>query len=133
VTSYIESVAGIAVGARTGLSNMVVAALFLMAMFCSPLAAAIPGYATAPALILVGALMTQSIAHIVWGDFSEAVPAFITMLAMPLTFSIATGLSLGLISYTVVKAASGKLREINALVWILTVLFILRYVYLAAG
>jgi AGZA family xanthine/uracil permease-like MFS transporter len=133
VTSYIESVAGIAVGARTGLSNMVVAALFLMAMFCSPLAAAIPGYATAPALILVGALMTQSIAHIVWADFSEAVPAFITMLAMPLTFSIATGLSLGLISYTVVKAASGKLREINALVWILTVLFILRYVYLAAG
>jgi AGZA family xanthine/uracil permease-like MFS transporter len=133
VTSYIESVAGIAVGARTGLSNMVVAVLFLMAMFCSPLAAAIPGYATAPALILVGALMTQSIAHIIWADFSEAVPAFITMLAMPLTFSIATGLSLGLISYTVVKAASGKLREINALVWILTALFILRYVYLAAA
>jgi AGZA family xanthine/uracil permease-like MFS transporter len=112
---------------------MVVAALFLMAMFCSPLAAAIPGYATAPALILVGALMTQSIAHIEWAEFSDAVPAFITMLAMPLTFSIATGLSLGLISYTVVKAASGKIREVNALVWILTGLFILRYVYLAAG
>ncbi|MCU1297732.1 MAG: guanine permease [Acidobacteriaceae bacterium] len=133
VTSYIESVAGIAVGARTGLSNMVVAALFLMAMFCSPLAAAIPGYATAPALVLVGALMTQSIAHINWGEFSEAAPAFITIVAMPLTFSIATGLSLGLISYTVAKAAAGKLREINALVWILTGLFILRYVYLAAG
>ncbi|HZR55860.1 MAG TPA: NCS2 family permease [Terriglobales bacterium] len=133
VTSYIESVAGIAAGARTGLSNMVVAAFFLLAMFCSPLAAAIPGYATAPALILVGALMTQSIGHIIWEDFSEAVPAFIIILAMPLTFSIATGLSLGLISYTVVKAASGKLREINALIWILTVLFVLRYVYLAAG
>jgi adenine/guanine/hypoxanthine permease len=133
VTSYIESVAGIAVGARTGLSNVVVAALFLLAMFCSPLAASIPGYATAPALILVGALMTQSIAHIDWRDFSEAVPAFITMLATPLTFSIATGLSLGLISYTVVKIAVGKIREINALVWILTVLFILRYVYLAAA
>ena len=133
VTSYIESVAGIAAGARTGLSNLVVAALFLAAMFCSPLATAIPGYATAPALILVGALMTQSIAHIAWGDFSEAVPAFITMLATPLTFSIATGLSLGLISYTVVKIAAGKAREINLLVWILTVLFILRYIYLAAA
>jgi len=81
----------------------------------------------------VGALMTQSIAQIDWRDFSEAVPAFITMLATPLTFSIATGLSLGLISYTVVKIAAGKLREVNVLVWILTLLFILRYVYLAAG
>jgi len=110
-----------------------VAALFVVAMFCSPLAAAIPDYATAPALILVGALMTESIARIQWGDFSDALPAFITMLATPLTFSIATGLSLGLISYTVVKVAAGKIREINPLVWILTVLFILRYVYLAAG
>ena len=102
-------------------------------MFCSPLATAIPGYATAPALILVGALMTQSIAQVDWRDFSEAVPAFITMLATPLTFSIATGLSLGLISYTVVKIAAGKLRDVNLLVWILTLLFILRYVYLAVG
>jgi adenine/guanine/hypoxanthine permease len=133
VTSYIESVAGIAVGARTGLSNVFVAALFVLAMFCSPLAGAIPGYATAPALILVGALMTQSIAHIDWADFSEAVPAFITMLATPLTFSIATGLSLGLISYTIVKIAAGKFREVNLLIWILTVLFILRYIYLATA
>jgi AGZA family xanthine/uracil permease-like MFS transporter len=133
VTSYIESVAGVAAGARTGLSNVAVAALFLLAMFCSPLATAIPAYATAPALILVGVLMSQSIAQIHWPDFSEALPAFITMLATPLTFSIATGLSLGLISYTVVKLASGKLREINALVWILTALFILRYVYLATA
>ena len=77
--------------------------------------------------------MTQSIAHVDWADFSEAVPAFITMLATPLTFSIATGLSLGLISYTVVKIAAGKIREINVLVWILTVLFILRYIYLATA
>jgi adenine/guanine/hypoxanthine permease len=130
VTSYIESVAGVTAGARTGLSNVFVAVFFLAAMFCSPLAAAVPDYAAAPALILVGALMTQSIAQIDWRDFSEAVPAFITMLATPLTFSIATGLSLGLISYTVVKIGAGKLREINALVWILTVLFILRYIYL---
>ena len=131
VTSYVESAAGVAAGARTGLSNVFVAIFFLAAMFCSPLATAIPAYATAPALILVGALMTQSIAHVDWRDFSEALPAFITMLATPLTFSIATGLSLGLISYTVVKIAAGKIREINTLVWILTALFLLRYVYLA--
>jgi len=133
VTSYIESAAGVAAGARTGFSNLVVAALFLLAMFCSPLATAIPAYATAPALILVGVLMSQSISKVKWEDFSEALPAFITMLATPLTFSIATGLSLGLISYTVVKLAAGKFQEINALIWILTVLFIFRYLYLAAA
>lgn len=133
VTSYIESAAGVAAGARTGLSNVAVAALFLLAMFFSPLAAAIPAYATAPALILVGVLMSQSIAHVKWQDFTEALPAFITILVTPLAFSIATGLSFGVISYTVVKVAAGKLAEINTLVWILTVLFILRYVYLAAA
>jgi AGZA family xanthine/uracil permease-like MFS transporter len=133
VTSYIESVAGVAAGARTGLSNVAVAGLFLIAAFCSPLATAIPAYATAPALILVGALMTQSISHIKWSEFSEAFPAFITMLATPLTFSIATGISLGLISYTVVKIAAGKVREITLLLWILTALFILRYIYLAVA
>jgi adenine/guanine/hypoxanthine permease len=133
VTSYIESAAGVAAGARTGLSNVVVAGLFLAAAFCSPLATAIPGYATAPALILVGALMTESIARIDWKDFTEAFPAFVTILATPLTFSIATGLSLGLISYTLVKVAAGKFREVSLVLWILTALFILRYIYLAAG
>ena len=132
VTSYIESAAGVAAGARTGFSNLAVAALFLLAMFCSPIATAIPAYATAPALVLVGVLMSQSLAFVKWYDFSEALPAFITMLATPLTFSIATGLSLGVISYTLVKLAAGKLAEINTLVWILTILFILRYVYLAS-
>jgi adenine/guanine/hypoxanthine permease len=133
VTSYIESAAGVAAGARTGLSNLLVAALFLAAAFCSPLASAIPGYATAPALMLVGALMTESIGRVEWREFTEAIPAFVTLLATPLTFSIATGLSLGLISYTLVKVAAGKFREISAIIWILTALFILRYVYLAAG
>ena len=133
VTSYIESAAGVSAGARTGLSNVAVAFLFLLAIFCAPLATAIPAYATAPALILVGALMTQSIAHIQWNEFSEAVPAFITMLATPLTFSIATGISLGLISYTVVKVAAGKIAEITPLIWILTGIFVLRYAYLAAA
>jgi AGZA family xanthine/uracil permease-like MFS transporter len=133
VTSYIESAAGVAAGARTGLSNVFVAGLFLLAAFCAPLAAAIPGYATAPALILVGALMTESIARVEWKEFTEAIPAFITLVATPLTFSIATGLSFGLISYTLVKVAAGKFREVSAVIWILTALFILRYVYLAAG
>ena len=133
VTSYIESAAGVAAGARTGLSNVFVAALFLMAVFFAPIATAIPGFATAPALILVGALMMQSVAHVKWEEFSDAFPAFVTVLATPLTFSIATGLSLGLISYTVVKIAAGKIREISALLWILTALFILRYIYLAVA
>jgi len=133
VTSYIESAAGVAAGARTGLANLPVAALFLLAMFCSPLAAAIPAYATAPALILVGVLMSQSLAQVKWHDFSEALPAFITMVTIPLAFSIATGLTLGVISYTVVKVAAGKLVEINTLIWVLTILFILRYVYLASA
>ena len=133
VTSYIESAAGVAVGARTGLSNVAVAALFVAAIFFSPVVAIIPGFATAPALILVGALMTQSIARVAWDDYTEAFPAFVTMIATPLTFSIATGLSLGLIAYTVAKIGAGKFREISVLLWILTALFILRYVYLAAA
>ena len=133
VTSYIESAAGVAAGARTGLSNIFVAGLFLLAAFFAPLAAAIPGYATAPALIVVGALMTESIGRVIWTDFTDAIPAFVTLLATPLTFSIATGLSLGLISYTLVKVAAGRFREVSPVIWILTLLFILRYAYLAAG
>jgi AGZA family xanthine/uracil permease-like MFS transporter len=132
VTSYIESAAGVAAGARTGLSNVFVAGLFLLAVFFTPLATAIPAYATAPALIVVGALMTESIGRVIWSDFTEAIPAFVTLLATPLTFSIATGLSLGLISYTLVKVAAGKFREVSPVIWILTLLFIFRYVYLAA-
>ncbi len=132
VTSYIESAAGVAAGARTGLSNMMVAALFLAAMFFSPLAAAIPAFATAPALVLVGALMTESIAMVEWREFSEAFPAFVTLVATPLTFSIATGLSLGVITFTAAKVAAGKWKDVSVLLWILTVLFVLRYAVLAA-
>jgi AGZA family xanthine/uracil permease-like MFS transporter len=133
VTSYIESAAGVAAGAKTGLSNVVVAGLFLLAAFCSPLAADIPGYATAPALIVVGALMTESLGRVEWPDITEAIPAFVTMLATPLTFSIATGLSFGLMSYTLVKVAAGKLKQVSPIIWVLTLLFVLRYIYLAAG
>ena len=133
VTSYIESAAGVAAGAKTGLSNVFVAIMFLLATFCAPLAGAIPAFATAPALILVGALMTESIARVTWVEFTEAIPAFVTLLATPLTFSIATGLSLGVISFTLVKVAAGKFREVSPVIWILTGLFILRYAYLATA
>ncbi len=132
VTSYIESAAGVAAGARTGLSNILVAGLFLAAMFFSPVAAAIPAFATAPALIVVGALMTESVAKVDWKDLSEGFPAFVTLIATPLTFSIATGLSLGVITYTGAKVAAGKVRDVSMLLWLLTILFIVRYVYLAA-
>jgi adenine/guanine/hypoxanthine permease len=130
VTSYIESAAGVAAGARTGLGNLVIAGLFLLAMFCAPLIAAIPIYATAPALILVGALMCGSIARVHWDDFSEAFPAFLTLVATPLTFSIATGLSLGLLSFTFIKLGTGRYREISPLIWVLSLLFLLRYAFL---
>jgi AGZA family xanthine/uracil permease-like MFS transporter len=132
VTSYIESAAGVAAGARTGLGNIVIAGLFLVAMFCAPLVAAIPTYATAPALILVGALMCGSVARVKWDDFSEAFPAFLTLVATPLTFSIATGLSLGMLSFTFIKVGTGRYREISPLIWVLSVLFLLRYAFLGS-
>jgi adenine/guanine/hypoxanthine permease len=132
VTSYIESASGVAAGARTGLGNVVIAGLFLCAMFCAPLVAAIPVYATAPALIFVGALMCGVVAKVKWDDLSEALPAFLTLVVTPLTFSIATGLSLGVLSYTLVKLGSGRSREISPLIWILAGLFLLRYVFLSA-
>jgi AGZA family xanthine/uracil permease-like MFS transporter len=132
VTSYIESAAGVAAGARTGLGNLVIAAFFLIAMFCAPLVAAIPAYATAPALILVGALMCGAVARVRWNDFTEAFPAFLTLVATPLTFSIATGLSLGVLSFTFIKVGTGKYREISPLIWILSALFLLRYAFLGA-
>jgi len=128
VTSYIESAAGVG----TGLGNIMIAGLFGAAMFCAPLVAAIPAYATAPALILVGALMCGSVAKVRWEDFSEAVPAFLTLVATPLTFSIATGLSLGLLSFTFLKLFTGKHREISPLIWVLSVLFLLRYIFLGS-
>src|SRR6266571_3985063 len=127
-----EFAAGVAAGARTGLGNLVIAALFLVAMFCAPLAAAIPAYATAPALILVGALMCGAVARVRWNDFSDAFPAFLTLVATPLTFSMATGLSVGLLSFTFVKLGTGRQREISPLIWVLTVVFLLPYVFLSA-
>lgn len=132
VTSYIESAAGVAAGARTGLGNLLIAALFIAAMFCAPIVAAIPAYATAPALILVGALMCGAVARVKWDDFTDAVPTFLTLIATPLTFSIATGLSLGLLSFTAIKLFTGRYKEISPLIWVLSILFLLRYAFLGA-
>ena len=113
VTSYIESAAGVAAGARTGLGNLAIAGFFLAAMFCAPLISAIPAFATAPALIIVGSLMCGAVARVQWKEFTDAFPAFLTLVATPLSFSIATGLSLGLISFTFLKVATGKHREVQ--------------------
>jgi len=130
VTSYVESAAGVAAGARTGCGNLLIAALFLAAMFCAPIVAAIPSYATAPALILVGALMCGAVSRVKWSDFTDAVPAFLTLIGTPLTFSIATGLSMGLLSFTFLKLFTGRFKEISPLIWVLSVLFLLRYAFL---
>ena len=133
VVTYIESSTGVSEGGRTGLTAVVVGLLFLMAVFFSPIAGAIPPIATAPALIIVGALMIGAVADIKWNDITEAIPAFLTIIAMPLTFSIANGLAIGFIFYPILKIMTGRSREVRPLVYVLAVLFILRYVYLAGG
>jgi adenine/guanine/hypoxanthine permease len=130
VVTYIESATGVSEGGRTGLTAVTVAALFVLSMFFAPVAGAIPPIATAPALIIVGALMIGAVTSIKWEDMTEAIPAFLTMLAMPLTFSIANGLALGFIFYPLLKVLTGRRREVSPLVYVLAGLFVLRYAYL---
>jgi AGZA family xanthine/uracil permease-like MFS transporter len=126
-TSYIESAAGIQAGGRTGLTALTVAVLFLATLFFAPVATAIPAYATAPALVFVACLMARALRDIAWDDATEAVPAVITTIAMPFTFSIATGIGLGFIVYIVVKLAAGRGREIAGAVWLIGGLSALRF------
>lgn len=133
VTAYIESATGIAEGGRTGLTAVTVGVLFLISVFLSPVAAAIPAVATAPALIIVGSLMLRAVGEIAWDDATESVPAFVTLIAMPLTFSIANGLALGFIGYPIIKVLAGRAREVSPLVYVLAGLFVLRFAYLGAG
>jgi AGZA family xanthine/uracil permease-like MFS transporter len=130
VVSYIESAAGVAAGGRTGVTAIVTGMLFVVALFVAPIVGAIPAAATAPALILVGSLMAGALREIQWDDPEIAVPAFLTMTTIPLTFSIATGLAFGFISYTAMKVFRGKLREVNWLVYALTAVFLFRFLYL---
>ncbi len=125
-TSYIESTAGISAGGRTGLTACVVALLFLLSMFFSPLATAVPGYATAPALLFVAVLMTHGLVQINWDDLTEAAPVVVTALAMPLTFSIANGIALGFISWTLIKVLAGRWRDLNPSLYILAGLFVIK-------
>lgn len=130
VTSYIESAAGVAQGGRTGLTAVVVAILFLVALFFSPLIEMIGNYPpiTAPALVLVGAMMSRNIARVEWDDPSESIPAFLIMLGMPLTYSIGHGLALGFIAYPVVKLAAGRGREVSLVLYVLAVLLVVYFV-----
>ena len=125
-TSYIESAAGVSAGGRTGLTAIVVGIMFLLALFFSPLAASVPAFATAPALMFVAVLMVSGLAEIEWDDVTVAAPGVITALAMPFTYSIANGIAFGFISWTVIKLLSGRARELNAPLIILSVLFVVK-------
>jgi len=128
VTTYIESAAGVAEGGRTGFTSVIVAALFTLSVFFIPLLAAVPAFATAPALIIVGVLMAGNVRLIRWDDPAESIPSFLIILLMPLTYSIAEGLAIGFITYPLIKAFQGKGHEISLGVWILAGIFVLRFV-----
>ncbi|MCM0648184.1 NCS2 family permease [Clostridium swellfunianum] len=128
VTAYVESAAGVAEGGRTGLTAVSTAFMFIIALFISPLFLMIPSPATAPALILVGLFMLEPIKEIDLIDFTEAIPAFITLITMPLTYSIADGIAFGMISYVLIKLATGRLRDIHIATYIISALFILKFI-----
>ncbi len=129
-TTFVESSAGVGAGARTGLASMVTGLLFLVAIFFAPIFTAIPGFATAPALIFVGFLMVSSIIKVDFDDLSEAIPAYLCMLAMPLAYSISEGIAIGVISYVVVNVCCGKAKKVTPLMYVLAVLFICKYIFL---
>ncbi|CAM2814461.1 NCS2 family permease [Paenibacillus sediminis] len=132
-TAYIESASGVGAGGRTGLTAVVVAVLFAIAAFFSPLISAVSGLSsiTAPALIVVGSLMLSNVKHIQWDDFDESFPAFLVILTMPLTSSISTGIALGFISYPLMKLVKGKFKAVHPLMYIFAVLFLLQLIYVA--
>ncbi|MBC9207608.1 NCS2 family permease [Roseomonas aerophila] len=125
--SYIESAAGVQAGGRTGLTALTVAVLFLLTLFLAPLATSIPGFATAPALVLVACLMTQGLRDLAWDDTTEYLPAIVTAISMPFTFSIATGIGLGFITYVLVKIIAGRAKQVHGAVWLLAVLCVIKF------
>jgi AGZA family xanthine/uracil permease-like MFS transporter len=126
-TTYIESTAGVADGARTGLASVVTGVLFLVAMFFSPLVQVVPSEAAAPALVIVGALMITQVRHLVWDDLSLVIPAFLTIALMPFTYSITNGIGAGVISYVVLRLAVGRRRDIHPLMWVIAVMFLIYF------
>ena len=129
-TTFVESSAGVAEGGRTGLSSVVTGLLFLLAVFLSPIFITIPSFATAPALLFVGFLMISAVTAIDFNDFTEAVPAYLALIAMPLTYSISEGIAAGVISYVVINLISGKAKKITPLMYVLAVLFICKFIFL---
>ncbi|MEB3282635.1 MAG: NCS2 family permease [Lyngbya sp.] len=130
VTSYIESAAGVSEGGRTGFTSVITAILLGLSILFIPILQAIPAYATTPTLVIVGVLMLSNIAQINWQDLTEAIPAFLTLFTIPLTFSIAEGLSIGFISYPLLKAFQGRSREVSLATWILAGVFVVRFVFM---
>lgn len=129
-TAYVESASGVLAGGRTGLTAVVVAVLFLAALFFAPLAGTVPAFATAPALLYVACLMMRELTDIDWDDITEAVPSALTALMMPLTYSIANGLAFGFISYALIKLLTGRVREVHAATWLVAGLFLIRFAFL---
>ena len=129
ISTYIESGAGVFVGGRTGMTAVVVGVLFLLTIFFSPLAGMVPAYATAGALVYVGILMASSLIKVQWDDLTEATPAFITAAMMPFTYSITEGIAFGFISYCVMKLGTGRWREVNAPVWVVSLLFLIKFIW----
>lgn len=129
-TAYIESAAGVQAGGRTGLTAVTIAVLFLLCLFVAPLAGVVPAYATAPALFFVACLMLRELADIDWNDTTECVPAVITALIMPFTYSIANGLALGFISYAALKLLTGRVKEVSVVIWIIAAVFLFKLIYL---
>lgn len=131
ITAFVESAAGVSAGGRTGLTAIVCGLLFILALFFTPVAGLIPDAATAPALIIVGALMMEGVRHIDFTDFTEALPAFLTIALMPFTYSIANGISAGLVFYPLMKLVTGRGREVHWIVYVLAVLVVFRFLFLA--
>lgn len=129
ISTYIESGAGVSVGGRSGMTAVVVGLLFLLTIFFSPLASVVPPYATAGALVYVGVLMASSLIRVQWEDLTEATPAFITAAMMPFTYSITEGIAFGFISYCVMKVCTGRWKEVNAPVWVVSLLFIAKFIW----
>lgn len=130
-TAYVESAAGVEEGGRTGLTAVTTGVLFLACMFFYPLIGAVPSAATAPALIIIGALMMSGVMHVDWSDIGDSLPAFLTIMGMPFTYSIANGVSFGIIAYALIKVLSGRWKEANWMMYLLAALLIIRYMYLA--
>lgn len=129
-TSYVESSAGVSEGGRTGLTSVVTGFLFLISIILAPVFTTIPGFATAPALIFVGFLMISAVVDIDFNDFTEAIPAYLTLVAMPLMYSISEGIAVGVISYVVINVFCGKAKKITPLMYVLAILFVLKYIFL---